>query len=405
MRLAQRLAAFGAAIARGSRRLARIAARGLRGASRAAVDLSRTSAARRGAGAVRRAARHALPVGAVATLAAALALGVLGLGFQRVPAGAIGVRQTTWGGAGIEARDYTRGLYVSIRGLHTWHMLERRTHLLTFAWSSEGGADDILHVRTKDGNVARVAAFVPYRIRPGEGHRLVADGLKERYLEQARATVEKVLLAELANLSSEDLVSSEVRLARAADTLPLMNQRLAPLHLEAETIQLTMVLFPPAYEKKLQEKQLTAQEGKLAEAAAQVEEELRPSLLAREIESLEKETAAEWDKRIEELRAERRAEIARVALEADAYDKERRSQAQTEYDAAVAAGDLELARAEALRAELELEAYASAGGRIALARRAAENLNIRTVLLDSRDPRVPLALDLDQIVRLLVGQP
>ena len=403
MRLGQRLAALAAAAAGGLRRLARIAARGLRSASRIAAACSRSAAVRRGAGAVRSVARHLLAVGAVAALAAGLLLGVLGLGFQRVPAGAIGVRQTTWGGAGIEARDYTRGLYVSIRGLHAWHLLDRRTHLLTFAWSSEGGADDILHVRTKDGNVARVAAFVPYRIRPGEGHRLVADGLKERYREQARVTVEKVLLAELANLSSEDLVSTEVRLARTTDTLPLLNQRLAALHLEAETIQLTLVLFPLAYEKKLQEKQLTAQEGKLAAAAAQVEEELRPSLLAREIESLEKETAAEWDKRIEELRAERRAEIARVALEADVYDKERRSQAQAEHDAAVAAGDLELARAEALRAELQLEAYAGEGGRIALARKAAENLNIRSVVLDSRDPRVPLALDLDQLVRLLVG--
>jgi hypothetical protein len=38
-----------------------------------------------------------------------------------------------------------------------------------------------------------------------------------------------------------------------------------------------------------------------------------------------------------------------------------------------------------------------------LARRAAENLNIRQVTLNSNDPRVPSVLDLDDLVKLLIG--
>jgi hypothetical protein len=39
-----------------------------------------------------------------------------------------------------------------------------------------------------------------------------------------------------------------------------------------------------------------------------------------------------------------------------------------------------------------------------LARKAAENLNIRHVTLNSNDPRVPSVLDLDELARILVGR-
>ncbi|MBK7643873.1 MAG: hypothetical protein IPJ19_12645 [Planctomycetes bacterium] len=38
-----------------------------------------------------------------------------------------------------------------------------------------------------------------------------------------------------------------------------------------------------------------------------------------------------------------------------------------------------------------------------LARQAAQNLNLRSVTLNSNDPRVPLILDLDELAARLLG--
>jgi hypothetical protein len=51
------------------------------------------------------------------------------------------------------------------------------------------------------------------------------------------------------------------------------------------------------------------------------------------------------------------------------------------------------------------KALAGGSGRYWLARRAAENLNIRQVTLDPGDPGVPSVLDLDEMVKMLVGTP
>jgi hypothetical protein len=48
-------------------------------------------------------------------------------------------------------------------------------------------------------------------------------------------------------------------------------------------------------------------------------------------------------------------------------------------------------------------ALGTRGGRIFLALRAAQNLAVPSVTLNSNDPRVPLVLDLDELTRVLVG--
>ena len=49
------------------------------------------------------------------------------------------------------------------------------------------------------------------------------------------------------------------------------------------------------------------------------------------------------------------------------------------------------------------KALATGGGRVWLARHAAENLNIEGMTLNSNDPSVPPVLDLDRMERLLFG--
>jgi hypothetical protein len=79
------------------------------------------------------------------------------------------------------------------------------------------------------------------------------------------------------------------------------------------------------------------------------------------------------------------------------------SEAKSEEVRLRAQGQLVLAQAGALSERLHNEVLEGPGGRLYLAREAAQNLNIKRVVLDPTDPRVPNILDLDELLDLLVG--
>jgi regulator of protease activity HflC (stomatin/prohibitin superfamily) len=373
----------------------------------AAIRLRRFVAAIVSSRLVRGTVRTVLSTVRVATWTAAFAALAFFTGwlcFRRVPPSMIGVKQMNFGGEGIVARDYPCGLHFGLRGLTDWHFVDGRTHVISFAWESEGGDHPMLDVRTKDGTLAQVGVSVPYRVKRGEAHDLVKEGLKTAYRQRVKSTVEKVMLEELADLSAADLASTNARLACAQAALPKLNAQLAALHVEAERVLITQVMFGIEYEKKLQLKQLTAQEALLFVAKTERDkQQVQNTMFLESIDASEKTIAAEMNKRIAERYAEGRRTIAGIETEAREYDKRRRTEAQAEYDRLVAAGERALSKSEQLKEEMANEVYDSKGGRMMLARRAAENLNIRQVTLNSNDPRVPSVLDLDDLVKLLVG--
>jgi hypothetical protein len=385
----------------------------VRAEARAARRLRR--AARGAASRVARAARSRLVRSTVAlTLSVArlaawtalftgVALGAGWLCFQRVPAGFVGVRQDNFGD-GIVPTDFAAGIYFAPRGFVTWHSVERRTHVLDFAWETEGGDWPPLDVRTKDGNVCHLGLALLYRVKPGEAHALVRDGLRVAFHQRVKGTTEKIVLEEFGKLTSSEYADTDVRLARCAATLERLNALLAAYHVEADALMVTQFLFAMEYEKKLQEKQLTGQQALMA--AAQQELESSRELISIEeaaIEAAEKRIRAERDEVIQRRFAEGRREIVALGQEAKEYDRRRKVEAQAEYDRLAAEGERALLQAQGLQELLANELYDTEGGRILLARKAAQNLNLKEVTLNSNDPRTPSVLDLDEMVRLLLG--
>lgn len=353
-----------------------------------------------------RLAVRTLRVGALTLLLGGLVLGAGWLCFARVPVGCVGVRQTNFGGAGLDARDHPAGLVFCVRGLHSLHLVETRTQVLAFAWESEGGSWPALDVRTRDGNMVNVSVALPYRVRRGEAHRLVAEGLKLAYPLRVKAAAEKVLLEELGTLSSEELMSTDLRAARAAATLERLKPLLAQFHVEPENVLVTQVLFKGEYEKKLQQKQLTAQEAQLHRAAAEIEESKKAvELYQQGTEAQVRDVLVDWDQRIQTRYVEGQRKIAEVQAEARYYDKTRRAEADARAARDVFEGERSLTQAEGLKQELANRTYGTEGGRLLLARQAAQNLNIRQVTLNSNDPRVPSVLDLDELAHRLLGEP
>ena len=78
--------------------------------------------------------------------------------FIRVHPWSYGVKQNLVAG-GVAESDARTGFAFRIPGVHKWHMIERRTHFVTFAdvnrRSGIGTTRESLEIRTKDGNLAK----------------------------------------------------------------------------------------------------------------------------------------------------------------------------------------------------------------------------------------------------------
>jgi regulator of protease activity HflC (stomatin/prohibitin superfamily) len=263
-----------------------------------------------------------------------------------------------------------------------------------------------LEIRTRDNNTVQIEATVTYRIKAGEAHELVREGLEHDYRARAASTVEDVLRAELRNLSSEDWFDTSRRLEELARIEPMIEGAFDALHLLLGDVLIHSSTFPSAFEQKLQEKQIYYQQALLSNAKRDVEDaQAQAGLTVTETESEEKKSLAEWNKRLQEARSSSLIELAEILPRAERYEKETHASADLACERLVGEGELDLERAKAEAERLRIQALAGEGGRLYLAMRAAQALTLESVELDAADPRVPLFFDLDQMTRILIGGP
>ena len=340
---------------------------------------------------------------------AALVLMALGVGglwafSHRVPAGSIGVRQANWGGSGVTEADLVQGIRFSMPLRDQWYHLDAGTHTAVFAWESEGGNEPMLQVATRDGEAVDVAVTVPYRIREGEAHQLVANGLHSDYPMRAHAILRRVLQEELSQLSAQDFADPDRRVEAANTAHERLGAELGEVHLEPLAVLISTVLFTGAYEKKMLEKQLASQT--LRTNASVHERSLQEDALTDVTTSLkaaEDVRRTEWETTIDTARLAGEAAVREVQESAKRFALETEIDAKNQFERAKADSALALQRVEDLREKLTHEALESAGGRVPLAREAAANLKISKVTLNSNDPSVPTVLDLDALVEMLLG--
>lgn len=348
---------------------------------------------------------------AIVVVAGVFLIFVLAIAFLtvRIEPWQIGVRQNQVAG-GFAERDFGTGFRLAVPGMHVWHLLERRTHFITY-----GDEDSVfpvadlrppLEIRTKDNNLATYDITVTYRIKEGEAHLIVAEGNKLSYRDRVLTSVESVLRDELAALASEQTYSTDERLRVVASITPKLTAALAGNHVVPEHVLIRAIRFPEGYEQRLQEKQLTYQTRELAEAQKFVEEQRAiTETRSAEILAAEKSLRGDFDKQLQEMRSTNEVRVAQILAAADVYDRGTRARAEAQYTTSVAEGRLALDRAEALRDELRNAALDTVGGRIFLAQRAATNLQFESVTLNANDPRIPSVIDLDGLVRMLIGAP
>lgn len=339
---------------------------------------------------------------------ALLASGVVAFMIETVPVSKIGVRQIQWGGGGIVEKDFQTGFRLGISGYHKWYFLDKRTHFLNFAHSGQqtsmGQTVGPLEVRTKDNNMVNFDVTVTYRIIPGQAHQMVQRGVQQVYRDRLVKVIENELREQFAELSSEDIYSTDKRLEIVEAAMPRLRSQMGEYFTEPESVLVRAVSFPPEYENKLQQKQLTYQKKLLASAEKLVEDQRAiTENMSAEIEASEKELRGDWDKKLQEEASTNLVTIAEIMAEAEVYDKGTRADADATYETLVADGRLAVDKSEALRNELRNQALDTLGGRIFLAKQAADNLQFEHVTLNSNDPSIPSILDINELVEVLVG--
>ena len=332
---------------------------------------------------------------------------VLALGsnlFFHVPIDQIAVRQARLGGAGVVAEDLGPGLHLQVPGRDAWHLLRRGTHLVSFDSEERGGTHPRLEVATVEGELCQTSVSVLYRIREGEAHRIVAEGLKSHYHVRAVAICRRVLLEELGSLTAEDYADPAVR-SRVEDAARArLVDELSVAHLEPLDVLVGEVFFAGTYEEKMLEKQLASQ-GELTQAAllrreAEQRRNEEEQLAIQDAEAAIVREFALQEEALRDASARRLADLKATAL---AEREQALSTTEVEVLRLKTEAELALAAAEALGPALMDEALQSEGGRLWVARQAAENLSFGRVTLDSRDPRVPTVLDLDALAETLIG--
>jgi regulator of protease activity HflC (stomatin/prohibitin superfamily) len=192
-----------------------------------------------------------------------------GLMIHNVEMGHVGVRRSNVGG--VLEQDLAPGWRLEVTGLHKVVELPSTYQFLDFTDA------EALEIRTKDNNIVSLDISLPYRITPGQAHEIVEAGNHVedgkggyRFQRLTRDTTIGVLREHLADLQSSDFYDTDRRAKVANRTLELLNERLEPLHVEANAILIRSVFFPPAYEQQLMQIQLNAQNKLLDGARKQV---------------------------------------------------------------------------------------------------------------------------------------
>ncbi len=340
-----------------------------------------------------------------ATATSLLTIGIGRLALQRIAPGELGVRVSEWGGEGVAREDFGPGLHLDIPGLHAWHRLPSGTQWVAWRATSRQSPGSMLGVRTQDGNEVLVAVSVPYRIRNGEAHMIVAESNRNTYHSMVSSKTETLLLAELGRLSSEQFIDGDARAEVLASALVKLNESLADVHIVAEQILVEDVRFPAPYEKKLQETQLEKLRGEMLEASRAVSQEER--LLSRRKLASQRELQGrrlELDRAIQAVQLAAQAELGALERETASYVAQLRARADREYEQLALAGQAKLLEAEGLEEKLENQVYASDGGKLYLARLAAQATHIEAVTLNASDPDLPNLLDPEEMTRLFIGE-
>jgi regulator of protease activity HflC (stomatin/prohibitin superfamily) len=300
----------------------------------------------------------ALSGGRVATGVAAVAVvGMVGFGLlsltQKVDPDQFAVRQVYFGPSkGVQQGVYGPGLHLVIPGYERLHVFPQDLQVLDLndtelEWVRGGGKmpEDYLsapsiRIQTSEGYQVKVDVSILYRV--ADPYKVVTKVGPGRIYETKVVTrqADQILRQTLGRLDAEDFYNDEPRVAATKEAHDLLAADLSQWGLEIVTVLIRDYVYDQRYQEAIEQRKIQDQ-----------------TVFKNKAEAIAATQAAEKDRTLAEGRAniavemERgRAEVRKIAAEADLY-----------YRQKVAEGDLLVALAEAEGTRLENAALQSAG--------------------------------------------
>ncbi len=290
----------------------------------------------------------------------------------------IGVRKAVFGG--IDDQDFLQGRHRDLPMMHSFYRLPRTLQYLDLRQ---------FPIRNKQNNQFFVDATIVYEIIEGEAHKLGHEGLINTWQTKVKSVCEGFLRVHLAQLSNEDVLEANKRIAISETSVAPLNEQLKQYHVMVRTggVVLRALRFERSFESRLQAQMLLAVQARLDTAKE------KESLARMETDTvkkgIDKDEAVEeqvWNKKIADLRQEWQVKIAEINATAKRYDRRVRAEANAHFEESVATGERAIAEAEALGQKLKTEALNTRAGRTYSAILAARNFRLGSIQLDSSDP-------------------
>jgi regulator of protease activity HflC (stomatin/prohibitin superfamily) len=260
--------------------------------------------------------------------------------------------------------------------VHDWYVFDTKTQTVQMKEESEGGGDDALDFKTRDGNDVSVDVTVLYHVDPAKAPhvlRHVASDVDEVRTVLVRPLARSIPRDSLNELSSEEFYDSDLRAAKEDQALANLRRALEPYGLVCERVVLGNYRFHKNYQAAIDQKKVADQTVNKNRSGAEA-------------------AIKEWERELEttkgvvgQLLATERGKAMQVTLQTDAYYEAKKLEA----DAIVAE---KAARAQGITKMKE--AMSGAGGRTMVKLRIAEALKGKRIV---QFPTSDSAINLQQM--------
>ncbi|GIW71527.1 MAG: hypothetical protein KatS3mg102_1069 [Planctomycetota bacterium] len=229
-----------------------------------------------------------------------------------------------------------------------------------------GGADDVVKLKTRDGNDVFVDFSVFYRIERGQARTVLlengpGDAYQHRWVRDYARAICRYVFGELTTEQFYIAAERDKKMRRAEQEL---NALLRPHGLVVTQVAVQDFRFLKQYEDKITEKKLADQavEQYRSQEAANRE---RKSRLIAQAEGEKANALTRFDGELQQRLEQARGQADRVRLEAEAYAKRVRLEAEAEFHRARNEAEALLARmaAEAAGVRALVQALGGESGR------------------------------------------
>ncbi|MDR4497785.1 MAG: SPFH domain-containing protein, partial [Candidatus Scalindua sp.] len=303
-----------------------------------------------------------------------------------------GVRTVIWGvKRGVVQKDYRPGWHRYIRKTEYWDLYDSTIQTLNLtreARTKEGVMESKeIPIRTADDYDVTVDIIVKYQIAKGKAHKIRQEiGPGDRYKEFVESEVRDVARNILGKMTEKNLYDPDEKRRRSQEAKELLTYRLKVRHVNVIDWLILDMRFDPQLERKIKNIKLAGLEELLNIAKTKAAEQRGiTQTIDASTEALAQKIQSDKEGKKVKLRADMETEVTEILATANKFLVEKKSEGDHYMHVRVAMGELLIEQAKAEGERLRREAMTGFGGDLIVALEAARNINLRDVVVSTRD--------------------